>query len=431
MGLRKKKPLWFPLDNAAKIYPSISNESKPHVFSFSAILFEQVHSEQLSLALKNVLKANPLFKTRLMRGKFWYYLEENFEEPIVFREKAFFLRAIDYKETNGYLFKVSFVDSRITIVFFHALTDGTGGFNFFSQLLFEYFQLMNYKIDSEGLIRSVDSPFFFDESDDSYLTYNEKPTKILSKKVKQPYIINGTPFGYLGVGIITAKIDLDQLKTVAKTFNSSITSYLSGLYIYTIYNVYLKEKPVKNKLINILIPCNLRKKYGGKTMRNFTMFARICKDFSKENVTLEDCVKYSQEQILEQLSIESLDNVIHQNVKKEKNPFIKLSPLCIKDLLIKLIYSKIGENLQTSLLSNLGAVNLPNSFQSYVKHLTFMLAPSSTCRQQVGVIGYNGSIYVTFTRGYVENKVEQQFIKALSDEGLNVTVFSNNWECEP
>lgn len=429
MAKKKTKTVWYPLDNAAKIYPPTANEKRPHVFSFSAFLYYPVEPTVLQHAARNVVNSNPTFKTKLMRGKFWYYLEENNAELKVFQEGGYYLKTIDYKRNNGYLFEVLYSDYKITVNFFHVLTDGTGGFNFFSQILLEYFKIMNYQIDSEGLIRSVDKPFFFEEGDDSFLLYDKKtPTSV--DKEKKPFKLGGSSFDYDGVGIITAKLPINQIKDLAKKYSATITSFLGGLYIWTIYNAYLKNKPVKNKKISLLIPCNLRKKYGGETMRNFTMYARVSNDFSSNEYTLEECVKLTEEQVKSQLTTENLDKIIHYNVKSEKNPIIKIVPLVIKDLILKLTYSNVGENLQTGLFSNLGLVNLPKSFNKYLKHLTFAIAPTFSSRQQTTAIGYNDNLYLTFTRDYVENYVEKDFFKALSGMGVDVTLYSNFWESE-
>ena len=139
MGLfSKKKELWFPLDNAAKIYPPTASQKRAHVFCFSALLDNEIQSDFLIKAIENVLNHYPTFKTSLKRGTFWYYLEENKKPVKVFVETPYYLKQIDYKENNGYLFQVLHVRNKITIKFFHALTDGSGGFTFFTEVLTQY-----------------------------------------------------------------------------------------------------------------------------------------------------------------------------------------------------------------------------------------------------------------------------------------------------
>lgn len=425
----KKKSVFYPLDNAAKIYPPTASEKRPHVFSFTAVLYYDVEPDVLRIATERVLKNNPTFNTKLMSGKFWYYLEENNAPFIVHPEEPYYLKSIDYKQNNNYLFKVLYHKNRITFNFFHALTDGTGGFNFFSQVLLEYFELMQYDIDSEGLIRTSSSPFYFEDGFDNFLLH-DKNIANAEKNPKKPIKIVGTPFDYDGIGMITAKVDVATLKTLAKEYNATITAFLSGVYVYNIYLLLVKNKPTKNKKITLLVPCNLRKKYGGNTVRNFSMFARVSHEFVNSDYTLREIVDICQKQIVEQLTTENLDKIIHSNVKAEKNLLIKIVPLSIKNIIMRLAYKNVGEDLQTASFSNLGLVNLPNSFGNVIKHLTFSIAPTFTCQQQFTAIGFNDSLYLTFTRDFVENTLERNFFRMLSEMGVELKVFSNYWESE-
>ncbi len=423
----KKKPNWYPLDNAAKIYPPTANSHRPHVFCFSALLEVEIQKDQLKTAVSNVLNHYPTFKTMLKRGAFWYYLEENKKPIKVFEEPAYYLKQINYRENNDYLFQVMYIRNKITIKFFHALTDGTGGFKFFTEVLLEYLSLTGNKIDLEEKVKPIDEPSNMFSADDSFRTYEEN---IKEKVVNppRPYAIKATPFDYDGCGMITAELNIDDIKHIAKQCGVSITSYLAAVYSYSIYEAFLKDKPYGNKLVTVLVPCNLRKTYGGETMRNFSMFARFLHDWNNESVTVEDLAKIAQEQIIEGTTKEKLDKLIHDNVKNEKNFFIKIAPLFLKDIILRLVYVNVGENLQTVDLSNLGLVNLPKGVENYVKKITFAIAPTFSCGHQTGVIGYNGKLYITFSRNYTETYIEKNFIRYFTEKGVDVKVSSNYWE---
>ena len=426
--LKRKQTRWYPLDNAAKIYPPTASADRAHVFAFSALLTEQVNSFLLQQAVTKALEQFPTFKTKLMKGNFWYYLEENKLPVKVFKEDAYYLKPIDYKLNNGYLFEVLYIRNKITIKFFHALTDGTGGLEFFKTVLVEYFSFLGEKADSEGVVKPIDAPANALNEEDSFLKY-QNSSKEKKKTIPKPYHIEGTPFDYDGCGMITLKTDVSKIKEVAKHFGVTVTAYLAGLYSYAIYKAYLNKRPVKNKKVTVLIPCNLRKKYGGETMRNFTMFARFIYDFSNsEPITLQNLCTLCAEQMNEDLRIDNLDKMIDDNVKSEKNFLVKITPLSVKNLLLRAIYSKVGEVLQTVNLSNLGVIKLPNGVSKMVKDITFAITPTFSCNHQTGVISFNDKLYLTFSRGFVETEVEKQFIEVLTESGVSVTVSSNYWE---
>ena len=166
-------------------------------------------------------------------------------------------------------------------------------------------------------------------------------------------------------------------------------------------------------------------------MRNFTMFARFLNDWGKNQCSVEELAKIAQKQITEGTTKEKLDKIIHDNVKTEKNFFIKITPLFLKNLIMRLVYLKVGETLQTLDLSNIGLLNLPEGLQKYVKKITFAIAPTFSCAHQTGAVGYNGKLYVTFSRNYTETTLEKNFIRHFTNKGLKVKVSSNYWESRP
>ena len=422
-----KNLLWYPLDNAAKIYPPTASKDRAHTFAFSALITEDIDPFILRQAISNLLVKFPTFKAKLMAGKFWYYLEENNASIQVFKEQPNYLKQIDFKQNNGFLFEVLYVRNKITIKFFHALTDGVGGFEFFKALICEYLKSTGKDIDTENLLRPLDKPATNSLSEDSFLTVQQH-SKGKVEKISKPYHITGKDFDYQGSGMITAKVDLSQVKELSKEKNVTVTAYLASVYMQAIYLAHLKESRSKNKRITVLIPCNLRKKYSSETSRNFTMFARFTEDFSKNIPSFDELLLDCQTQINEGLDKSKLDKIIDDNVKMEKNFFIKLAPLPLKNFIMRLVYSRVGEVLQTVNMSNIGLVTLPESVSPYVKLMTFAIAPTFSCNHQTGIIGYNGNLYITFSRSFVETELEKIFVRTLTQKGVSVEISSNYWE---
>ncbi len=423
----KKRPSWYPLDNAAKIYPPTANSRRAHVFCFSALLDNEIQPEILQKAVTEVLNHYPSFRTSLKKGAFWYYLEENKKTVKVFEEQPYYLKQINYKDNNDFLFQVLYVRNKFTIKFFHALTDGTGGFNFFKEVLVEYLILIGCNIDLEEKVKPIDEPSNSESYDDSFRSreYNNKDK---AERPPRPYAIKGTPFDYDGAGMITAEISVEDVKKLSKEIGVSVTSYLAAVYSYSVYEAFLKDKPYGNRLVTVLVPCNLRTKYGGDTMRNFSMFAHFMHDYAKSVSSVEELALSAQTQISEGTTKEKLDKLIYSNVKTEKNFFIKITPLFLKDLIMRLAYVKVGENLQTVDFSNIGMSNLPEAVNKHVKKITFAIAPTFSCGHQTGVISFNGKIYITFSRNYTETSLEKAFVRHFASKGIDVTVNSNYWE---
>ena len=209
------KKNWYPLDNAAKIYPPISNKRRGGMFCLSAHLTENIVPEILGEAVNILLERFPIFKVKLKRGWFWYYLEENTRPFIIEKEDEYFLRFVGEVKNNDYLFRVMYRDNKISVAFFHSLCDGTGGLNFFKALIGEYLKLKGYDIKTEGLILNENSPHTMGEGEDRFLSAYHKPKEKV-KKDKNAFKTDGTPFDSDGCGVIQARINIAQLKEVCK-----------------------------------------------------------------------------------------------------------------------------------------------------------------------------------------------------------------------
>lgn len=423
-----KRKNWYRLDNAAKIYPPTSNLRRPSVFAVSAILSEEIDKEILESAVGVVLNRFPTFKVKLNRGIFWYFLEENKQPFHVMEEPPFFLGFIDEKRSNGYLFKVYYRGNKITLSIFHALTDGTGALELLKAIIFEYLFLRGHEIKAKGGLKTFYSPSTSDEKSDKFLQVYDKRIKKPPKE-KKAFKINGAAFADDGIGIITGKVKVEDLKRLSKQYGASITTFIAGLLTYNIYKLHIEHNKVKNKLVKVLIPVNMRNIYPTQTVRNFALFARPGHDFAQE-ISLDECIRKIDSQAKEGVRKETLDRILNSNVKTERNFFLKIMPLFIKDMAMKLAYSKVGDVLHTTTVSNLGALSLPESVQPYVKDIHFVLGTAYSAKTAVAVCGYDGYLNITFSREFVENSLEKAFFTHLTDNNVSVEISSNYWESE-
>lgn len=67
--------LWYPLDDAAKIYPLSMKPGQMAVFRLSIYLDEPVVLPILQMALNFAIKRFPSFATTVKKGFFWHYLD--------------------------------------------------------------------------------------------------------------------------------------------------------------------------------------------------------------------------------------------------------------------------------------------------------------------------------------------------------------------
>ena len=368
----------------------------------------------------------PIFKTTLKRGVFWYYLEENDKPFVVQPLEANYLRTIRSKDTNGYLFKVYHKDKTITMVVYHVLADGNGAMEVFKTLIYEYLKLSGYNVKTDGLEKPINAPYTQSEINDSFKSVFKNKTGAVAKELNA-FKTNGTPFAWDGCGIILGKVKINELKQVAKKYDVTVTALISAIAMYATYLGFIKNKKVKTKNVQALIPVNMRKWYPTETMRNFALFVRTHHDFNNP-ITLDDLIQVCKQQLTEGLTKENLDKIITSNVKSERNFFLKIVPLFIKDIALRVAYNRVGDNLHTFNVSNLGVVNLSPSMSKYVTDMVFTLGPSYSCKSHIAVMSYGEYCYISFSRMFVENYLEREFFHILSGLGVHTEIHSNYWE---
>ncbi len=417
---------WYRLDNAAMIFPPVSGKQSPNTFCFSATLDEQIDPDILQKSVSEVVKSEDTFRVRLKKGLFWYYLEENTKEPVVLKETPNFMEYIDYRYDDNYLFKVFYHENRISAVFFHVLTDGTGGLYFLKQILYKYLSNKGYKIDTEGLVKPLEVPTLNSESVDDFMQVKSK-TKEKKIAEQTAFKLSGTPFKSFGTGIIVGECDIKKVKTIAKFYDTTITGYLCGVYMYALYKAYIENKNKKNKTLAISIPVNIRKIRPSETKRNFSLVVRVAYDFSKP-ATLDDVVKSCTEQFREKITGEQLDAQIKFNTGAEKNPLMKITPRIIKNLALKIAYAIRGTRQESTNLSNIGMVELPEDMHKHVKKIHFILQASKTTQKNCSVAGFGNKLYISFSRRHIETVAEKYFFQILEDNGIDVVLASNYQE---
>jgi hypothetical protein len=121
---------------------------------------------------------------------------------------------------------------------------------------------------------------------------------------------------------------------------------------------------------------------------------------------------------------------ITTNVNDEKNPLVKVTPLFLKNAVMKGVFNAVGEKTSCITLSNLGVVELPEAMEKYVERLDFTLNVPSQNHNNCSVISYGGKMYISFVRNIEEPVLEQNFHRILRKMGVRMRVESNYREDE-
>lgn len=427
MKKTEKKPLsWVKLDNAAKIYPAVRRKNWSNVFRQSATLTEDIDKVVLSSALEVVVKRFPAIAARLRRGAFWYYLQEIDTPPRIVDEYSYPLTFMSRKEMRQCAFRVIVHKNRIAVEFFHSLTDGTGALVFLKNLIAEYIE-QKYAVSvpfEEGIVDRRQKPPE-EELEDCFLKFaGDVP---LSRRDTNAWHMSGEAEtgGYLNLTCF--KLPVEQVLDKAHQYNTTLTIFLSAVMMKALMNLQNEKVPVlkKQKYIKLLIPVNLRSLYPCKTLRNFAMFTIPEIDPRLGEYSIEEIVKVIYHKMGAEVTPKHMSGVIAANVKDEKNIFLRIVPLPLKNVVMKAVFDSVGERKSCLNLSNLGNVKLPEIMKKYVTRMDFILGVQAAAPYNCGVLSYKDTVYVNFIRNICEPELEKHFYNVLKELGIEAVLQSN------
>ena len=423
----ERKLRWMQLDNSAKIYPASATHRWNNIYRLSATVIEDVDREILQSALDVTVRRFPSIAVRLHRGMFWYYLEEIPHAPKVMDEKHQPLMRMPFDDIRSCAFRVLIYKNRIAVEFFHALTDGNGALVFLKTLVAEYLT-EKYGVDipaEDGVLDRLEAP-----SDEELEDLFPKHAAIVGKSRREAdsYRIMGEPEEDGFCHVTTFMSDTRPLLDLAHQWGVTLTALLSAAFIKAGVELQNSEGISKKRMkkVKVLIPCDLRRIFGVKTMRNFALYSTPGVDPRLGDFSLKEIAGIVYHRMALDITEKNMSARIYTNVKDEQNIFLKLTPLFIKNFVMKLVFLAVGEKKSTLSVSNLGQVKIPEAMQKYVERFDFVLSVQSSAPYNAGVISYKDTLYLNIIRNIKEPRLEMALYRVLRDAGISIKVESND-----
>lgn len=417
---------WVKLDNMGTFYASTTNKHNPNIYRISVKLTVIVDKELLEEALNNTLQTISFFKVKLRKGFFWYYLEDNKEKPIIKEEDQLPFTSINTFDNNYYLFKTTYYEKRINVDFSHILTDGVGALYFIETLVTNYLKLKYPQTIKQDILVKPELFSKKEMSEDSFSKYskinirNKKISKINSKS----YILEGLTVNRENIGVIIGTFSVKRLKEITKKHNVTITNYLTALLIYSIYEGNYKYSSTKD-LISVCVPVNLRAFFPSTSMNNFFTTISVSINPKDKDYTFEDILELTTNKMKAELSEEVLIGKFRDYSNLQKNPLLRFVPLTIKDFLLKGANDIFGYGTTTSVITNLGIVNLDPKVSNYIDKFDVIGYIDESVPIKVGVISFEDKLSVSFSTVLIDKEVERIFFNTLANLGIEVKISSN------
>ncbi len=424
MGAVAKQTTWLKLDNAGKIFPGQNTSKWSNIFRITAVLKEAVDPKILERALRGTLPRFPCFDVRIRRGFFWYYFEKNpnIAPPVMPDIKNPCYR-VNFRENDGFLFRVYYRENRISIDFYHALSDAYGASRLLSTITAQYLRLCGNHIPAGGSVLSVDEPASPDELEDAYRRYANSKGK-RKRGDGLVYHTGGTRMPPHTMNITTGFMPIDKIKSKAAERGVSVTEFLAAALLYVHYEKQKNERR-RQKPIVVQIPVNLRNVFPSETLRNFSLWYSVGIDPKMGEYTFDDVLRQVSLSLRLSHNEKNLNAMITANMRIESNPAMRLLPLFVKDPIIALTFAVSRELTSTAVVSNLGIIKVPSEMERLVDKIILVNCPGVRNGGRCAVVSFKDTLAATFSNIFAESDIEREFFRMFDKMGIPVKIESN------
>ncbi len=405
--------LWFPLDDAAKVYPLSMEHGTMTVFRMSVYMKEPVVPELLQMALNFSIKRFPSFATTLKKGMFWHYLDTTKRRFCVEQEKDIPCSPLKVSYSGSQSFRVLYWQNRISIEFFHVLTDGTGGLTFLKVLAAEYVRLLKgVEIAADVSLWDIHAVPSLEEFENAFagVPQSDKASGFVGKSSVQ---MNGRLTETKPYRIIHFKMQAARLKEVAQSYGTTVTGYMLGL-------MFFAGKAATDELqgdVNIQVPVDMRKFYPSETVRNFSMYCGIRIPL-EETGDLASVIREINLQLEKKASKEAMVEMLTATERTVN--MIKYIPLAVKQPVAKMIYGFVDGRMFSNTFSNLGVVKMPRAVSEHIESMDVVLGPNGTNRAGCSLVTFNGTATFTVTKTTADPSFEEKMFELLQKDGIAV-----------
>ena len=417
----RKTLRWDKLDNTANIFPVIAGEGMTNTYRFSVELNEDIQPSLLQKALDIVLPKFNVFNVRLRMGVFWYFFEENNKPaPRVTEEELFPCRYIQPNKNNSYLFHVSYYKSRVNLEIFHVLTDGMGGITFMRELIYQYLRLAHPELSSQVEDKLSDITSL--NAEDSFEKNYKKKTK-RGYVTEKAYLIKLKRLAKGEFGVMHGLINVPELKVVTKKYGVSINEYLVAVFAWATYVQCLHKAPSKRP-IRVAVPVNLRPYFNSNTTKNF--FSIVAAEFhpKEEEYTFEEVLGSIRDSLRSQLTKENLEEIFSVSVANQKNKFLRMVPLVIKNLVMRVVYNNSAVAYTTT-ITNVGQIKFDAVYEPYIKMFRSFIALSKGQHLKGCINSYQDTLVFSFSSLFADTSVQKEFFRKIAEDGVTVQIETN------
>ncbi|MBE5882896.1 MAG: alcohol acetyltransferase [Lachnospiraceae bacterium] len=417
---------WYKLDLSAIVYPTLQRRDFSSVYRLSVLLKEDVRPDVLQQAVDMTMPRFPTYKAAIRKGLFWRYLEPNHRPgPFVQKDVQNPCQPMYFKANNRYLVRFYYYGGRIAMEAHHSLGDGTGGMCLLLTVTATYLRLLGHtEIENGGYVLDINEAPGAEELEDAYMKYAN--AKVCPPRPgEKAYRVRGTKEPFYTLNIVDGIMSASEVMAVAKRYNATITEYLNAVLLYALMTKQQKDWHIRLKPVKIAMPVNLRRFFPSKTLRNFITMIYPGIDPRLGDYTFEEIVAHVHNYMRYYINEKFLRGDITTNAETQRNPFIRVVPLFIKDFVVKSFYARVQDRNSSAGLTNMGALKVPEGMKPYIERFDICMGQPFSTRTNCAIISFEDTLTINFASSIIEADVERYFFRKLVKDGVHVKIESN------
>lgn len=395
----------FSVDNASVLFLSLLRPYHTNNFRFSAVLTQPISPEALQQAVNRIHLRFPSIVAGFRKG-FFHYRQVAAENPPFVQPDPGLLMPMTSEELKTCAFRVYYKDCTIAVELFHALTDGCGTIALLTALVGEYLRItLPDRVIAPPLCEPKE-----EEVVDSFLDMTSASPKRLPSRFS--YLLPRSEDADWTVRGSSLTLPTASLLAAAHRYGVTLNTLLTAVMASTVMEMQVREKKDSHlKPVRIMVPVNLRKMIGSRTLRNFSLYALPTMEAEHRNLPLTELCKVIDEQLKEQLSPENQAAMVSANVRSQNAWYYRAMPWALKRAALRIGYRFFGESNSSVTLTNLGIVRMPEEIRPYVADFLCQMTPRVSSPYGCTVLSFGDNIMLNMSRFCPDDQLGALFFR--------------------
>jgi len=403
----------YAIDSVSILFLSLMRKEHTNCFRFSMELREPVDPEILQDAVNVIWRRFPSVVARI-QPDFFYFRQVQMASPPVVKADPGMLVTMTRDELENAAFRVYYQGNTLSIEVFHVLTDGFGAITTIVTLAAEYLRRkLGVEIPTTAICLNPEEEPTEAETEDSFLPLaGEKPWHLPSRFSYLPPKPADTNWA---VRFSSTSFETRKLLAAAHKYGVTLNTLLSAVMASNLMQMQLRQGGKKIMPVRIMVPANLRKLFGSKSLRNFALYGLPTMEPGDQKQSLQELCLSFDKQLKAHFSREKMAAMSSYNVRMQSAWYFKALPWKLKAAAMRIGYRFFGESNSSLTLTNLGVVKLPEEMEPYVSDMQVHMTPRAGVPYGCAILSFGDKLTINMSKFTDDTELEEGFFGMLRE----------------